>query len=289
MSFDEQAGTGHSARGAPAPSPPAGLTAVKPSLWLPVWRRVRVQPSVEVKAWDGRALVKVTASVKNVGVWAQTFAEYEDGTRVFPGVEILALVAGVTEKTAGQAMCAICQLGFMFQYVNGSRSGRPRKGRGGVASEYRLTLPDDLLERVPMLPPEFRFDDAAEYHPNSDHLISHHLIRDQMISVPGSPELSSRITRTQFAPPNQDHITNPDTSQMAVVTTSVEGVPPRLRPVTTTTDAIEAERQRQLEEMGDWIRRNPAAQPARAPDPESDAAPGELPDQLPADWGEWPA
>lgn len=220
-----------SGRTTPPPDPPAGLTAVKPSLWLPVWRRVRVQPSVEVKPWDGGNSVKITASVKTVGVWAMTFAEYEDGTRVFPGVEILGLVAGVTERTAGLAMGAICQLGFMWQYVNGSRAGRPRAGRGGVASEYRLTLPDDLLERVPMLPPELRLGDAAEYHPNSDHLISLHLFSDQVISDPGSPELSDRITRTEFAPPNQYLFSHPDTSRVSVVTTSVEGARQQPRPV----------------------------------------------------------
>ena len=202
----------------PVPQPPAGLTAALQNDWVFAWRRVRVQPQVDVPAWDGSGAVRVTPSVKHVGLWAATFATWETGADVRPGVDVLAEVSGYTTRAVGVALDAVCRLGFMWQYVNGSAGGRPGQGRRPVKSEYRLTVPDDILSgRVPLL-------GASGEDPNSDQVMP-----DQLISDPGSPELSDRITRTQFAPPIQDPVTHPDITVVPQSATSVEGGPDRAK------------------------------------------------------------
>jgi hypothetical protein len=203
-------------KNAPPPAPPAGLIAVSQNAWLQVWRRIRVDPKAEIKPWSTGESVTITASVKNVGVWASTFADYDDGTRIHPGLEVLANIAGVTPKTAGAALAAMCRLGFLWQYVDGSKGGRPASGRVAEASEYRLTVPGDYLSgRVPLLTAKFRIPDDDDDHPNSDQVNSLLLISDQENSDPVSPELSDQITRTQFAPPNQYLVTDPDMAAAA--------------------------------------------------------------------------
>jgi hypothetical protein len=240
----------------PPPAPPAGLTAVRPSDWLPIWRMIRVQPAVDVKPWADGEPIRITAAVKTAGLWACTYAEYEDGTRIFPGVELLALVAGMHETTAGRAMAAVCRLGFLHQYVHGSRGGRR-----AIASEYRLTVPDDLFDRIPLLTADIDHLDDTE-HPASDHLMPHQVmsdqvITDQLISDPGTPGLRSGNTRPQATPPIQDLVTHPDNSQMPLLTSAgVEGAQSRLRPVENRDDS-EAERRRQRDGLTAWIRDHP--------------------------------
>jgi hypothetical protein len=206
----------------PAPPPPAGLSAASQNDWIFTWRRVRVQPQFDVPAWDGSGKVRVTPSVKHVGLWAATWATWDTGADVRPGVDILAEVSGYTTRAVGIALDAACRLGFLWQYVDGSQSGRPGRGRKPVKSEYRLTTPDDILSgRVPLLDEDYCVPDDD---PKPDHLISDHLI-----SGPGSPELSDRITRTQFAPPIQDPDTHPDITVVSQSATSVEVPPDRAK------------------------------------------------------------
>lgn len=245
----------------PAPQPPSGLSAAIPNDWLQSWRHVCVQPQVGVRAWDGQDLVRVTPSVKNVGMWAATWATYETGADIRPGVDILASVAGYSTRAIGLALDVVCRLGFMWRYVDGSQSGRPAPGKPSLKSEYRLTVPDDILSgRVPLLDAEYRVpgDD-----PKPDHLISDHLI-----SEPGSPELSDRITRTQFAPPLQDPDTHPDKTMVSLSATSVEGgadlpnsdqvmsvraiIQPQDDPA-----SFEDHRQRTMETFAAWMREHP--------------------------------
>lgn len=231
----------------PAPQPPAGLTAALPNDWVHAWRLVRVQPQVDVSAWDGPGKVRVTPSVKHVGLWAATWATYETGADVRPGVDLLADVAGYSTRAVGIALDVVCRLGFMWQYVEGSAGGRPGRGRQPLKSEYRLTTPDDILSgRVPLL-------GATGDDPNSDQVMS-----DQLISDPGSPELSDRNTRTQFAPPIQDPDTHPDITVVSQSETSVEVA--HAREVKTLIDEpanFEDHRQRTLEVFAAWMREHP--------------------------------
>lgn len=253
-------------RNPPAPQPPPGLTAALPNDWIQAWRQVRVQPQVDVPAWDGGEPARVTPSVKSVGLFAATFATWETGADVRPGVDILAQVAGYSTKAVGMALDTVCRLGFMWRYVSGSQGGRPGQGGRPVKSTYRLTVPDDILSgRVPLLDPGYG---APGDDPTSDQVIS-----DQQISDPGSPELSSRITRTEFALPLQDPHTYPDITVVPLSATSVEGkraeadqensVQVMSVQVIPKTDAggadFEAHRQRQISALAAWMREHTEA------------------------------
>jgi hypothetical protein len=116
----------------PPPLPPQGLTAYGRNDWEPVWRRVVADPAIKLVGWTAAS-------------WANP-----DGTRIFPGVRLLALTTGLTETTVKNALGVIREAKLMWRYVEGSKYGR-----GGVADAYRLTVPDDILDRVPMLTPEY--------------------------------------------------------------------------------------------------------------------------------------
>jgi hypothetical protein len=70
-----------------------------------------------------------------------------DGTKVFPGVKLLAKCTKRGERTVKRALARLRELELLTLVVSGSRHGL------GRADEYRLTYPEDLAERVPMLAP----------------------------------------------------------------------------------------------------------------------------------------
>jgi hypothetical protein len=246
-------------RKAKPPDPPAGLTAVCPNDWLQIWRRVRVQPKVEIRTWTGDGKkIKITPAIKAAGFAGCTFAEYDDGARIFPGNAILGLITGLDERTAGRAVGAICRLGFWWRYVDGSAQGRRR-----IASEYRLTVPDDFLARVPLLTTEFAISDASnvlDYPRISDPVIS-----DPVISDTGTPDLRSRNTGSQIRPPLQDPPST-ETHDGSLVGGSVEGAPAAVALVDNhDRDCFggdldpEAERRRQQDALMAWqLERAPA-------------------------------
>lgn len=77
-----------------------------------------------------------------------TYAD-ADGSRVRPGTEVLAAITGDGEKNVRRIMTTVRDLGLLELVSRGG--GRGGKGK---ASEYRLTIPVDLIERVQMLTPE---------------------------------------------------------------------------------------------------------------------------------------
>lgn len=116
------------------PAPPEGLRAVTPGEWIQVWRRARVP-----------------FTVKGVGLALATFADWNDGTRIHPGNATLASVCSeMHPKTIERAIAVIRGYDLIWRYVEGSR-----KGKEGVNDEYRLTIPDDILVRIPMLNPDY--------------------------------------------------------------------------------------------------------------------------------------
>lgn len=70
-----------------------------------------------------------------------------DGTKVFPGVKLLAKCTKRGERTVKRALARLRELELLTLVASGSRHGL------GRADEYRLTYPEDLAERVPMLAP----------------------------------------------------------------------------------------------------------------------------------------
>lgn len=89
--------------------------------------------------------VRMASGTKYLGLMMATYADF-DGTRVFPGVERLALVMGVSEKTVKRALSDLRGLGMVERVKQGNR-------HAGKADEYRLTTPVDLSGCL-MLDPE---------------------------------------------------------------------------------------------------------------------------------------
>jgi len=132
------------------PDPPARLIAVDPREWTRVWLRVLA-----------------TTSVKSVGFACAAFADYETGAEIHPGIPLLAKICGGTvarpmsNKTVGDALFLIREWGLIWRYIEGSKNGR-----SGNSDVYRLTIPEDIFERVPMLDPDWN---PVENHP--EHLL----------------------------------------------------------------------------------------------------------------------
>jgi hypothetical protein len=94
-------------------------------------------------------------SVKLVGFAMATYAS-SDGSRVRPGQRRLAAVLGTSEMTVRRGQSELEATGMLEMVFKGHSQGRGQSG--GYASEYRLTVPSDLLERVPMLDPDEQND-----------------------------------------------------------------------------------------------------------------------------------
>jgi hypothetical protein len=112
----------------PRPALESGLAVVGPNDWLPIWHEVKAKPPVKVV---GYALLK--------------YADYWDGANIHPGGPLLAAMTDQTEKTVGKALARMRDWGLIWRYVEGSKHGR-----GALADEYRLTVPGDLVTRVPL-------------------------------------------------------------------------------------------------------------------------------------------
>jgi hypothetical protein len=85
---------------------------------------------------------------KLVALLLATWAD-ADGSRVRPGLELLAAAIGRSERTAANALRSLCRdWGLLEQMTRGG--GR---GRSGRAADYRLTIPTDLLDRHVLLGP----------------------------------------------------------------------------------------------------------------------------------------
>ena len=98
-----------------------------------------------------RRAIITPPSVKFLGLMMATYAN-ADGSRVRPGQARLAAVMGTSISTVERGQRTMEKEGFLEMVSKGHSSGRGRSA--GYASEYRLTVPSDLLERVPMLDPD---------------------------------------------------------------------------------------------------------------------------------------
>ncbi|MFF4600132.1 hypothetical protein [Amycolatopsis sp. NPDC001319] len=86
--------------------------------------------------------------VKYVAFVMATYAD-ADGSRVRPGLDVLAAVTGEGMSTVRRR---IAELRDTYGLIGLVSRGGGRAGRG-KAAEYRLVLPLDLLDRVELLPP----------------------------------------------------------------------------------------------------------------------------------------
>lgn len=93
--------------------------------------------------------VKMSPQAKYLGAMAAMYGD-ADGSNVRPGVERLARVMKVTERTVKRSLSELREWGFLERTKQGNR-------HANHTDTYRLTVPSNLLD-LPMLDP-----DEAEY------------------------------------------------------------------------------------------------------------------------------
>jgi DNA-binding transcriptional ArsR family regulator len=81
-----------------------------------------------------------------VAVMLATYGN-RDGSSIFPGEQVLAAVTELSDRSVRSSLKRLREIGL----VERVRSGNPRRG---LADEYRLTIPVDLIEFVDMLGPD---------------------------------------------------------------------------------------------------------------------------------------
>uniref|UniRef100_UPI003F494C2D helix-turn-helix domain-containing protein n=1 Tax=Nocardia suismassiliense TaxID=2077092 RepID=UPI003F494C2D len=89
--------------------------------------------------------MQMASTPKFLALMMATYSD-QDGSRVRPGVERLARVMCVSEKTVKRALSDLRDLGLIERTKQGNRHAR-------LADEYRLTVPSTLLDH-PMLDPD---------------------------------------------------------------------------------------------------------------------------------------
>lgn len=113
------------------PPAPNGYCAVNPDEWRQTWKRVRV-----------------SASVKAIGYTLAEAADWKTGASIYLGNRKIALASGEqSTRSVIRALAQMRELGLIWRYFEGGSRG----GLSGSADEYRLTIPDDIAARVPML------------------------------------------------------------------------------------------------------------------------------------------
>ncbi|BDC74991.1 helix-turn-helix domain-containing protein [Prescottella equi] len=90
--------------------------------------------------------VSMPAGVKGLAFVLASYAD-GDGTRIHPSNARLANVMEKSEKTIERGMTWLVAAGFVV-------ITRRRNSRAGIANEYRLTLPVDVLDRMVLDPDE---------------------------------------------------------------------------------------------------------------------------------------
>ncbi len=105
-------------------------------------RRAADEPPLRYE-WERviRAL-PLPSAAKHVALNAATYADAK-GAQVYPGNERTVADTGLSLATVKRAYRMLREVGLLVRVVEGSRMGRR-----GVADEYRLSIPDDVLARV---------------------------------------------------------------------------------------------------------------------------------------------
>lgn len=94
----------------------------------------------------------LSPQVKQFAVFVGTYSTASTGRDVRPGLTLLADDTGLSRRQLIRKMQELQSLGLLEQLSDGSTSGRPREGRKGMASVYRLTLPVDASTRYAYRP-----------------------------------------------------------------------------------------------------------------------------------------
>ena len=115
--------------------------------------------------WEG--VVRRLALPRGVKLVAATLAQYADldGRRVRPGRERLAEEAGYSLKQVDRHLSKLREVGLIVRTRSGSANGRR-----ALADEYRLAIPEDILEHVALVR---HIDlDAVDDAENTGHVMS---------------------------------------------------------------------------------------------------------------------
>jgi DNA-binding transcriptional ArsR family regulator len=129
--------------------------------------------------WDGTVRrLKLPPLVKLVAAYVSQYADNE-GRHTRPGVERLALETQTSPATVKRCLKKLRDVGLLDLVRSGSS-----QGRRGKANEYRLAIPEDLLERVELVT-EVNVDDT-----NRDHQVSRDPEPDEAMesTEQGSPD-----------------------------------------------------------------------------------------------------
>ena len=105
-------------------------------------------PHVSVREWtDVVRRARLGKTTKYVALVLATYADFTDGTRIYPGLATLAYAAEVNWKTAQKAVAELLRVGLIA--IVKSHPGIRERG-----TEYRLILGEDLFERVDVPSPD---------------------------------------------------------------------------------------------------------------------------------------
>lgn len=92
--------------------------------------------------------IRMPLSVKGIAFVLASYGQ-ADGTRIRPGRQRLANVCDVTPRSITRSLVQLRELGLIDRISMGSNSGRGKR-----TDEYRLTIPSDLIDAMPMLGPD---------------------------------------------------------------------------------------------------------------------------------------
>jgi hypothetical protein len=150
--------------------------------------------------------VRMPGPTKCVAFALATYAN-ADGTSIYPGNERLTAVACYSDKAVRSALEWL-RRGYLIDRV---REGS-RGGRRGLADEYRLIVPSDLLTRHTMLDPNESpvprtGDDGSR---GTDH---RYVKPGTPVPQAGTPVPQAAITGTTYRTPTHDHPRNQHTNQ----------------------------------------------------------------------------
>jgi hypothetical protein len=119
-----------------------------------------------VTRFEWERIIRRCKLPRTVKLIACVVAQYGNirGENIRPGLDLLAEDCDVDERTVRRALARLVELGLLERLSHGG--GPTRK-----AATYRLTVPEDLLERVEVRPPEGRSPDtqmSGEPSPTGD-------------------------------------------------------------------------------------------------------------------------
>ncbi len=123
--------------------------------WVDVVSRLDLPAAVPI----GKAKV-AAKTIKLIAFRCAWWANWEDGTRIYPGTALIVVTCDVDAKTAKRVLAVLRGWGLLT-LVASARGPQGRRGRT-ASDEYRLTLPSDLLDRVRVMSPLERDRKVAE-------------------------------------------------------------------------------------------------------------------------------